>query len=226
MRLYAIAERKELRNQVRWLPSLEQAKIQLSGVVSAAEMENTLIDLLARIAFVEGEPAVRSKEVFESRRGERGQRIARAAQEVAGWLAHMAEHYLSARRELESLSRGGRFANVISDVRDQLDWLLTDPFMSTTPWQWLKHYPRYLNAIAYRFDKARGAGSRDNDSTASVRGLWGRWLEQLPEDQRNPESQAESEFRWMIEELRVSLFAQPLGTTVKVSLQRCEKLLK
>ncbi len=64
---------------------------------------------------------------------------------------------------------------------DQLDWLLADPFMSTTPWQWLKHYPRYLNAIAYRLDKARGAGSRDSDSTASLRSLWGRWLEQLPE---------------------------------------------
>jgi ATP-dependent helicase HrpA len=226
MRLYAIAERKELRNQVRWLPSLEQAKIQLSGVISAADMENALIDLLARIAFVEAESVVRSKDVFESRRGERGQRIAKAAQEVAGWLANMGEHYFSVRRELESLNRVERFTNVISDVRDQLDWLLADPFMSITPWQWLKHYPRYLSAIAYRLDKARGALSRDNDATQSVRDLWGRWLEQLPEDQRNPENQAESEFRWMIEELRVSLFAQPLGTAVKVSLQRCEKLLK
>ncbi len=226
MRLYAIAERKELRSQVRWLPSLEQAKIQLSGVISAADMENALIDLLARIAFVEAEPVVRSKEMFESRRGERGQRIAKAAQEVAGWLANMGEHYFSVRRELESLKRGGRFASMISDVRDQLDWLFTDPFMSVTPWQWLKHYPRYLSAIAYRLDKARGAGSRDNDATHSVRDLWRRWLEQLPEDQRNSEHQAESEFRWMIEELRVSLFAQPLGTAVKVSVQRCEKLLK
>lgn len=226
MRLYAIAERKELRSQVRWLPSFEQAKIQLSGVVATAELENALIDLLARIALVEGEPIVRSKAVFESRRGERGPRIAKAAQEAASWLANTATHYFSVRRELESMNRGGRFANVVTDIRDQLDWLFADPFMSITPWQWLKHYPRYLNAIAYRLDKTRGAGSRDNDATQSIRKLWGRWLEQLPEDQRNPENQAESEFRWMIEELRVSLFAQPLGTAVKVSIQRCEKLLK
>ena len=89
----------------------------------------------------------------------------------------------------------------------------------------MKHYPRYLAAIAYRLDKVRGSASRDQDSTASIRQMWDRWLETMHEDQRNPEAQAESEFRWMIEELRVSLFAQPLGTAVKVSIKRCEKLL-
>jgi ATP-dependent helicase HrpA len=50
-------------------------------------------------------------------------------------------------------------------------------------------------------------------------------LASLPEERRTPPGMAESEARWMLEELRVSLFAQPLGTSIKVSPQRCEKLI-
>ncbi len=167
MRLYAIGERKELRGQVRWLPSLEQAKISLSGVVSAAEIEGALIDLLARIAFVEGEPVVRSRSAYESRRENRGERIAKAAQEVAGWLGEFSDNYFAVRRSLESIGPGNRFANVVLDVRRQLDWLLCEQFLSITPWQWLKHYPRYFSGIDYRLDKVRsGAGDRDCDFDA------------------------------------------------------------
>jgi len=226
MRLYALSERKELRAQVRWLPSLEQAKIKLSGIIAANEMEGALIDLLARIAFVEGENVVRTREEFESRRSDRGERIAKAAQEVASWLGELGDRYFVVRRSLESIHCRDRFIDVAKDTREQLDWLLCNQFLSVMPWEWLKHYPRYLAAIEYRLDKVRGgAGDRDDASMQSVHQLWNRWLETLLDGQRTPVHQNENEFRWMIEELRVGLFAQPLGTVLKVSVKRCEKLL-
>ncbi len=226
MRLYALTQRSELRSQVRWLPCLEAAKIKLSGVVAASQIESALIDLLARIAFVEAEDVIRSRDQFESRRVDRGERIARAAQEIAGWLADLADHYFAVRRSLESIDRSGRFAEVINDIGRQLDWLLCEQFLSITPWQWLRHYPRYLAAIDYRVDKLRsGAATRDHELMQSVAQLWQRWMTNLLESDRTPARQAASEFRWLIEELRVSLFAQPLGTSVKISIKRCEKLL-
>ncbi len=226
VRLYAITERKELRGQVRWLPSLEPSKIKLSGIVSASQLEHALIDLMARIAFVEGEKVIRTQKDFESRRADRGARIAKAAQEVAGWLGDLADSYFAVRRSLESIRSGGRFTDVVQDVGQQLDWLLCESFLSITPWEWLKHYPRYLKGIDYRLDKIRsGAGDRDTGSMQSIQELWYRWLATRMENDREPTRQAESEFRWLIEELRVSLFAQPLGTAVKVSVKRCEKLL-
>lgn len=226
MRLFAIAERKELRSQARWLPSLEQAKIQLSGAIAAASFEDALVDLLARIAFVESDPVIRTAEQFQSRRAERATRIAGAAQEVATWLSTFAEGYFAARRESESLS-GKRFAAPAADIRRQIDWLLVDRFLSITPWNWLKHYPRYFSAIAYRVDKLRsGSAARDDQNTQMVQTLWRRWLDSLSPADQSPTSQSACEFRWMMEELRVSLFAQPLGTSVKVSPQRCEKLLR
>ena len=231
LRLFALTERKALRNQVRWLPPLESAKIKLAGVVSAINIEAALIDLLARIAFVEGEPLIRSKADFDSRRSDRGERIAKAAQDVAPWLEEFGDSYFAVRSTLESGvfecgSGSGKFGDVAADVRGQLDWLLCDSFLSVTPWSWLQHYPRYLQAIGYRFEKLRsGAGSRDAESMRSIQDLWNRWLATLLESDRKPMPQADSEFRWMMEELRVSLFAQPLGTVVRVSAKRCEKLL-
>ncbi len=226
VRLYAIAEKKELKSQARHLPSLDQAKIKLSGVVSAGELDDALADLLARIAFVENQPVIRSQAEFESRRKDRVKRIAEATQEVAGWLSQMADSYFEARKEIESTGKSGRFSPAVGDVKLQMQWLTHDGFLRSTPWAWLKHYPRYFKAIAYRLDKLRsGAGARDDQSRKIIGDLWQGWMAGLPIASQTSMSQSESEFRWMMEELRVSQFAQPLGTAVKVSPARCKKLL-
>lgn len=226
-RLYALVEQKELRAQVRWLPDLETSKVKLTGLVNASNLETALTGLLARIAFVEKQPLIRNRDDFAERRRDRGSRIAVATQEVASWFTELATYSFAVRKQLEEIRRAPRYSDVRIDVQSQLDWLLFDDFLSSTPWDWLKHYPRYLHAIDYRLDKLRSSSSaRDADSMDTVSRLWNTWLQQIPEPQRTPADQSESEFRWMIEELRVSLFAQPLGTSVKVSPQRCQKLLK
>ena len=225
MRLYSLTERKDLRAQVRWLPGLADAKIRLAPIVPSSQIEDSLVDLLARRAFVEGEREVRTRAAFEKIASERGKRITIATQDVAPWLLPIAESYQSARRAMESMS-GPRAGAVIADIRTQIEWLAPQGFLSVTPWQWLKQYPRYFNAITYRLDKIRtGSASRDDESMKLVKDLWTRSLAKLGEDERTPVHQSTSELRWTIEELRVSLFAQPLGTSIKASPQRCEKLL-
>ena len=224
-RLFAITERKDLRNQVRWLPSLEQVKVKLTGAFSGRNIDESLADLIARISFVDDQPIIRTRAEFENRRSDRGRRIAEATQDVAEWLAEFSEAYFLARRALES-TPPARYAELHADIQQQNSWLLPDNFISIIPWRWLRHYPRYFSAIAYRLDKVRtGAATRDAESTVIVRDLWDRWIDSLPESDRRCAAQVDSEFRWMIEELRVSLFAQPLGTSIKVSPKRCEKLL-
>ncbi len=226
MRLFAITERKELRAQVRHLPSLGDAKLRLAPILPAATFEDALVDLLARRAFVEATPLVRSREQFESLRGERGRRIGEAACELGPWLPAFAEAYHAARCQWESIGRSDR-SGAIADVEAQVARLAFPGFLSTVPWSWLRHYPRYFSAIAYRLDKLRsGTAGKDAESMRLVQDLFSRWFAGLPEAQRTPEQCCDAELRWMIEELRVSLFAQPLGTSVKVSPKRCEKLLQ
>lgn len=223
MRLYAIAERKELRSQVRWLPNLERSRLLLAKALSPENFEAHLIDLLARRAFVDGQPSVDSREQFEARRANRGQRIAIATQEVAIWLPALAEAVHSVALRLEE-KRGPALQYAADDVRRQIDALLFDGFVHEVPWQWLEHYPRYFRAIDYRFEKLRsGAQGRDRELTDEVQRLEAKL--QAARQLENADSVTLDELRWMIEELRVSLFAQPLGTSVKVSPQRIEKQL-
>lgn len=227
MRLFSIAERKELRGQVRHFPGLGDAKVRLAPILAAAIFEDAWVDLLARRAFVEGSAIVRSRVAFEAVRGERGRRIGEAACEVAPWLPAFADAYHAARRSWESF--GADRTGAVVDIKRQVAFLTQPGFLCATPWQWLKQYPRYFQGIAYRLDKLKSGASRDADSMHGVNDLWNRWLQTLSVTETNPaaigNSIADYEIRWMLEELRVSLFAQPLGTSVKVSPQRCEKMI-
>ncbi|MEM0927139.1 MAG: DUF3418 domain-containing protein, partial [Planctomycetota bacterium] len=226
VRIFALTERKELRRQVRWLPNWEATKLHLSGSVPAASLEASLIDLLARIAFVENEPEIRDVESLKARRENRMERISVATQEVASWLTEFGERAMQVRSSLESFPKH-QLTEAYRNLCECRDGLLHDECLSVTPWKWLKHYPRYLHAISYRIDKLRsGSGTRDTRSSDEINRLQAMWFANLPEEERDLRRHADSEFRWMIEELRVSLFAQPLGTSVKVSPTRCEKLLK
>lgn len=225
MRLFSIACRKDLRAQVRHLPAVADAKMKLSPIMSASVIEPALADLLARLAIVEKRPLIRTSEEYAARLAGAPAMIGQASQDVAGWLPKLTTAYHAMRYAREETSRV-KFAAVLADVDEQLAWLFSDGFLSWTPWQHLQHLPRYLQAIAYRFDKIKtGAEQRDAESRQIIGTLWNRWLASKREDDRGPRDHADSEFRWLMEELRVSQFAQPLGTAVKVSPQRCEKLL-
>ncbi|QEG43544.1 ATP-dependent RNA helicase HrpA [Roseimaritima ulvae] len=224
-RLFAITERKELRSQVRWLPSAGQAKLLLGRVLPADQFEDAMIDLIARVAFVDEQPLVRSKQDFDARRGERARRISIATQKIAKWLPAWADAYQQARSQWEAIG-GKRFQYAIEDIDQQVLQLTQAGFLTRTPWKWLQHYPRYFNAIAYRLDKLRSGGeSRDREATDILSGLAYRLDEHRQNDPQGGQGAALEALVWMLQELRVSLFAQPLGTAEKVSVPRIEKAI-
>lgn len=109
--------------------------------------------------------------------------------------------------------------HAVEDIRQQLERLFHPRFLADTPREWLFEFPRYLDAIEYRLDKMRGALGRDKDSTAEI----GRFESRVFRDDAPVVSADLQAFRWMLEEYRVSLFAQPLGTRVPVSAKRLER---
>lgn len=227
MRLFAIKEHKELRSQVRWLPGGKQARILLARVIPADTFEPALIDLIARIAFVEQQPLVRDAATFEQRRQQRAEKIAVATQQIAKWLPAWGEAYHEARSGWET-PRGDRESVPLDDIRRQVAGLTEAGFLSRFPWRWLQHYPRYFKAIAYRIDKLRSGGeARDREAMQTLRDLSAQ-IEAAAAQAVTPEAAAaiEAEFHWRLQELRVSLFAQPLGTAEKVSPTRIEKQLQ
>ena len=98
-------------------------------------------------------------------------------------------------------------------------------FLSATPWDRLHDLPRYLKAMQSRLDKYAADPERDQRHAASIADLWRRYEERAAKLARAKATDARLEdFRWRIEELRVSLFAQELKTPYPVSHKRLDKL--
>jgi ATP-dependent helicase HrpA len=106
------------------------------------------------------------------------------------------------------------------DVEDQLKHFFSKEFLRETRGSQLLQYPRYLKAIVMRINKAKaGAMERDLENFKQIRPLWQAWLS--VKNKMEPEFSA---YRWMVEELRVSLFAQELRTPFPVSVKRVAKV--
>ena len=126
---------------------------------------------------------------------------------------------------MEEISRGG-FAVARDDITRQVQAMLHARFLTETPWWWLQQVPRFLEAITMRIEKLTG-GDKSKDE-ANV-GALQPYLVRLEEIEKPPSGnavEALEEYRWMLEEFRVSLFAQKLGTSIKVSTQRLDKQWK
>ena len=103
--------------------------------------------------------------------------------------------------------------------------LIGKTFVVDTPFERLQHYPRYLKAVGVRLDKLKAAPARDAQSMADYAKLWTNYERRAivlaKQGVMNPQVE---QFRWLLEELRVQLFAQELRTPAPVSVKRLQKM--
>ncbi|MEX6501057.1 ATP-dependent RNA helicase HrpA [Pseudomonas zhanjiangensis] len=115
-------------------------------------------------------------------------------------------------------------AIALNDIKQQLGNLVYPGFVRETPGEWLKELPRYLKAIEQRLDKIGAQLQRDRVWSGELAGYWEQYQARLAkhrqEGKRDPQLIL---YRWMLEEYRVSLFAQQLGTKMAVSDKRLSK---
>ena len=113
---------------------------------------------------------------------------------------------------------------MLRDVHDQLDNLVYEGFLAQTPVEILRELPRYLQAIEVRLDKYPRQPDKDREWRNMLQRWWQKFQEKAEHFARQQKtSRSLSDFRWMLEELRVSLFAQTVGTRYPVSEKRLEK---
>jgi len=113
-----------------------------------------------------------------------------------------------------------RRPEVFNDMRSQLDDLIYEGFMFELPATRLQHYPRYLEAMSIRLQSVEEDPHRDATRMQAIEPFWSQYLQLL--EQGRDYDDAVDEYRWLMEEFRVSLFAQQLGTRAKVSVQRLQ----
>ncbi|HKM37372.1 MAG TPA: ATP-dependent RNA helicase HrpA [Thiopseudomonas sp.] len=115
-------------------------------------------------------------------------------------------------------------AVALNDIKAQLASLLYAGFIRDTPAQWLQEYPRYLKAVEQRLDKLPSQVQQDRVWTVELSALQDKLKKrQNKHSQEGKYDEALTVYRWMLEEYRVSLFAQQLGTKIPVSDKRLSK---
>jgi ATP-dependent helicase HrpA len=115
-------------------------------------------------------------------------------------------------------------AMALNDIKQQLSNLVYPGFVRETPTQWLKEMPRYLKAIEQRFDKIGSQVQRDRVWSGELGGYWEQYQARLAKHSQEGKRDAQLVlYRWLLEEYRVSLFAQQLGTKLPVSDKRLSK---
>jgi ATP-dependent helicase HrpA len=129
--------------------------------------------------------------------------------------------YRGLKRALDAATNDAH-AGVRDDLTAQLAALVGPRLLTDTPREWRKHLPRYLKAAEHRWQKR---GQRQEAALAAVvraaTAPLAHWRASLPDGWPWPPAMVE--YRWLLEELRVSLFAQQLGTARTVSAKRLEQ---
>jgi ATP-dependent helicase HrpA len=135
------------------------------------------------------------------------------------------KEWRAARAALDGL-RAGAFGDVIAEVNAQLTMLLPPDFIESTPRPWLDYLPRYLKAITRRIERLPPNVKRDAELAAKVKPFAAALRAFIAEPVITRVRPELEELRWMIEEFRVSLFAQELKTMVRVSEKRLEDQIR
>ena len=146
-----------------------------------------------------------------------------SASELEGVLLNALRALTEARQKLAALE-SGRYQDTRADFERQLAGLLAPSFLRDTPQAWLAQYPRYMKALRTRLERLTGQYSKDQKNTDMLQTLVEPLQEALV---ARPglllHCESASQYRWMLEEFRVSLFAQSLGTRLPVSQKRLQE---
>ncbi|WP_298013225.1 ATP-dependent RNA helicase HrpA [uncultured Aquabacterium sp.] len=217
-RLVALQIREPLKYLEKNIPDLQKMAMAYMSLGTADELREQIIDVALDRAYL-ADPLPTDAASFKARVEEGRTRLNLIAQEVARLASTVLTEYAAALRKLKD-ARPPK--DVADDITAQLQRLMPKRFVVQTPYAQLQHFPRYLKGVVLRLDKLKGDAARDAQRLTELRPLDQRYTRRLAELKGTHDARLD-EFRWLLEELRISLFAQELRTPQPVSVKRLEK---
>lgn len=218
-RLFALQLKEPIKFLEKNLPGLREMAMQYMSLGTQDELRDQLIDTALDRACLQ-DPLPDDDASFHARRDEGRSRLNLLAQEIARLVGQILAEYAGL---VKKLAQAKPFAQAHADLQQQLAALVGKRFVIDTPYAQLAHFPRYLKGIALRIDKLKADPARDGKQSAELLPLAQQY--QRAVSQRGGVADARlAEFRWLLEELRISLFAQELRTPMPVSVKRLHKV--
>ena len=217
-RLFALQIKDALKYLEKNIPDLQKMAVAYMPLGTADELKNQIIDVALDRAFLL-DPLPNNEVTFKRRIEEGRGRLTLIANEVARLAGTILQEFGAATRKIKDTKNA---PDATADCTAQLQRLMPKNFMAATPWPQLQHYARYLKAITLRLDKYRADPARDAQRLTELKPQEQRYW-RLVAERKGAQDARMLEFRWLLEELRVSFFAQELRTPQPVSIKRLEK---
>ena len=220
LRLFMLQFREQVKYFDKNVPGLTQMGMQFMNLGTTEELRQQIVELTFARACL-GDPLPTTPEAFKARCAETKARLGLIMQEIARLVGTVLTEWQAISKKLPAFKA---YPAVVQDIEAQLKRLVGKRFVLDTPFERLQHFPRYLKAIGVRLDKLKANASRDAQLLGDYTKLWTayerRALQLAKMQTLDPQVE---QFRWLMEELRVGLFAQELRTPVPVSVKRLEK---
>jgi ATP-dependent helicase HrpA len=217
-RLVALQIKDSLKYLEKNIPDLQKLAMNYMSLGTADELREQIIDVALDRAYL-SDPLPSDAVSFKARLEEGRTRLNLIAQEVARLGGTILIEYAAVVRKLKD-SRPPK--DVQDDIAGQLQRLMPKRFLVSSHYSQLQHFARYLKAITLRLDKLKADGARDAQRMTELRPLDQRYTRRLADLKGTADARME-EYRWLLEELRVSFFAQELRTPQPVSVKRLDK---
>ena len=226
-RLFSLQIKDALKYLEKNLPDLQKMATAFMLVGRAAdnsgggtleELRTQIIEVALDRAFLL-DPLPTAESEFKKRVDDGRGRLTLIASEIARMASSILLEFAVAQRKIKDTKNAPEAA---ADAAQQLQRLVTKNFLSVTPYGQLQHFSRYLKAITLRLEKWRADPARDAARMAELKPLEQRYW-RLVAERKGATDVRMQEFRWLLEEMRVSFFSQELKTPQPVSVKRLEK---
>jgi ATP-dependent helicase HrpA len=219
--LMALELKEQLRQLERGMSDQNALALKFQATIPADQLKADLVAAIVDRAFIGDDDAPRSAKGFEEQKKRAKARLPAVTQGATRYLAAIVE---AAQHYTQVVAQSGALGRVVQDVKAARERLVYPGFVSRTPWERLEHLPRYLKGYALRLQKYRASAERDQKHAGTLATLWNNYEARAKADREAGRFDPKlEEFRWLIEELRISLFAQELRTPFPVSAKRLQK---
>jgi ATP-dependent helicase HrpA len=216
-RLFSLQLKEQMKFLEKNVPGLQQMGMQFMPLGTQEELRDQIIHAGLERACLQ-DPLPKNADEFNRRKEEGKARLNLLVNEIARLASQILAEFHALPKKLQGVKSNAQAA---ADMQSQLQALMTKRFIADNDYTQLSHFPRYLKAIGVRIDKLRADPARDTRLMAEWSQAATPWQRALKDRRGDPKM---NEYRWLLEELRVSLFAQELRTPMPVSVKRLQKV--
>ncbi|MEO1924406.1 MAG: ATP-dependent RNA helicase HrpA [Gammaproteobacteria bacterium] len=220
--------KKELAKEIKYmrknLRGIEKLALMYSNIGTRDELIGEIVNLTLDETFLYKQEPIRKKDHFYASLSQDKQNLLMNSEKVCVLLETILQKQISVLARLSDadiLKHG----NTVADIEGQMEYLIFAGFIDDIPYKYLIQYPRYLDSILKRLEKLTGGLEKDRQNTLLISEHWNR-IKKLVDNAYETECFTTSlyDYRWLIEELRISLFTQELKTNVPVSMKRMDRM--